>query len=75
MVNKSAHEWTQSTVEAEYFIDKLTSPEALILDPFMGTGTTGLAALGLDRRFIGIEINPESFEKAENNIYNFQPLS
>jgi site-specific DNA-methyltransferase (adenine-specific) len=29
----------------------------LVLDPFMGTGTTGLAAIEAGRRFIGIEIN------------------
>jgi len=31
----------------------------LILDPFVGSGTTGLVAGKLDRRFVGIELNPE----------------
>ena len=30
----------------------------MVLDPFCGTGTTGLAALSLGRKFTGIELNP-----------------
>ena len=33
-------------------------PGGLVLDPFCGTGTTGLAALSLSRRFTGIELSP-----------------
>jgi site-specific DNA-methyltransferase (cytosine-N4-specific) len=33
-------------------------PGGMVLDPFCGTGTTGLAALALGRRFTGIELNP-----------------
>src|SRR5262249_2643201 len=33
-------------------------PGGTVLDPFCGTGTTGLAALALGRRFTGIELNP-----------------
>ena len=33
-------------------------PGGIVLDPFSGTGTTGLAALALGRRFTGIELNP-----------------
>ncbi len=34
-------------------------PSGIVLDPFTGTGTTGLAALQLGRRFTGIELSPE----------------
>lgn len=40
-----------------------TSPK-LILDPFMGSGTTGVAALQLGRKFIGIEIEEKYFDIA-----------
>ena len=39
-----------------------------ILDPFMGSGTTGVAAIRLGRRFVGIEINPAYFEIACRRI-------
>ncbi|MCK9543518.1 MAG: site-specific DNA-methyltransferase [Novosphingobium sp.] len=41
----------------------------LIVDPFMGTGTTGLACKNLNRDFIGIEIDKEYFKIAEKRIY------
>lgn len=47
----------------------------LILDPFMGSGTTGVAALKLQRRFIGIEINPEYFAIAEKRINDWKNQS
>jgi len=40
----------------------------VVLDPFFGAGTTGLVALRLDRRFIGIELNPEYVEIAKVRI-------
>jgi DNA modification methylase len=40
----------------------------LILDPFVGSGTTGLVAMRLDRRFVGIELNPEYLKIAEKRL-------
>lgn len=45
-----------------------TSINDLIFDPFMGSGTTGVAALQLGRRFIGCEIDPNYFAIAEKRI-------
>jgi len=45
-----------------------SNPNDLVLDCFMGSGTTGEAALRLDRRFICIEKNKEYFDKAEVRI-------
>jgi len=39
-----------------------------VLDPFMGSGTTGVVAKRYDRNFIGIEINPEYFQWAKERI-------
>jgi site-specific DNA-methyltransferase (adenine-specific) len=44
----------------------------LILDPYMGSGTTGVAAIQCGKRFIGIEVNPEYFAKACERIENAQ---
>ncbi len=51
-----------------YFIKTYTSVNDLVLDCFMGSGTTGVAALKLNRRFIGIEIELEYFKIAEKRI-------
>jgi site-specific DNA-methyltransferase (cytosine-N4-specific) len=40
----------------------------LVLDPFLGSGTTGEVALGMGRRFLGIELNPEYVEIAARRI-------
>mgnify|MGYP000663206316 CR=1 FL=1 len=43
-----------------------------ILDPFMGSGTTGVACMNLGRKFIGIEIEPKYFDIACERIENAQ---
>jgi DNA modification methylase len=40
----------------------------IVLDPFLGSGTTALAALKLDRKFVGIELNPAYVEMARQRI-------
>jgi len=45
-----------------------------ILDPFSGAGTTGVVAEKLNRKYIGIELNPQYTKLAEDRIYNVQPL-
>ncbi len=40
----------------------------VVLDPFMGSGTTGLAALDLGRKFIGIELNEEYFKMSDKRL-------
>ena len=44
----------------------------LLADPFMGSGTTGVACMNLGRKFIGIEIEPKYFEIACERIENAQ---
>ena len=48
------------------------APAGVILDPFMGSGTTGVAAVQLGRKFIGIEIEPKYFDIACERIDNAQ---
>jgi site-specific DNA-methyltransferase (adenine-specific) len=57
----------------EYLI-QLAAPEgAVVLDPFLGSGTTALAARSLKRRYIGIEINPEYVAIACKRLQNRTP--
>jgi len=54
-------------------MDKAKIPEgATILDPFMGSGTTGVACVQTGRNFIGIEIDPDYFAIAEKRIKEAQ---
>lgn len=43
-------------------------PGGTVLDPFMGSGTTGVACLRTGRRFVGVEISPEYYQIAERRI-------
>lgn len=50
------------------FVEKFTDRLETILDPFMGSGTTGVAAIQLGRKFIGIEREPKYFDIAVKRI-------
>jgi DNA modification methylase/intein/homing endonuclease len=60
---------TQKPIKVLSRLVKLaTNPGDLVFDPFMGVGSSGVAALQLDRRFTGIEIDPVYFRAAEKRI-------
>ena len=54
----------------EKIIRNSTREGQLVLDPFMGSGTTGVAALNNNRNFIGIELDESYFNIAKNRIEN-----
>jgi DNA modification methylase len=57
------------TQKPVYLIEQfLEWTEGLVLDPFMGSGTTGVACANLGRKFIGIEIEPKYFDIACERI-------
>lgn len=59
---------TQKPLEVmKWCIEQASSPQ-IILDPFMGSGTTGVAAMQAGRRFIGIEREPKYFDIACRRI-------
>ena len=69
--SKILHDWEQSPIEPEYVIKNLTlEKHSVVLDPMMGLGTTGVASIMLNRKFIGIEINLSTFEIARLRIEN-----
>lgn len=52
----------------EHYITNSTDPGDTVLDPFMGSGTTGVACARLGRRFVGIELDPGYFDIAVKRI-------
>lgn len=54
----------------ENCINACCPENGIVLDPYMGSGTTGVACKKLNRNFIGIEINPEYCRMAEKRINN-----
>ena len=62
---------TQKPIElCEYFIKTYTKKNDTVLDFTMGSGTTGVACKNTNRDFIGIELDKEYFDIAENRIIN-----
>ena len=53
---------------SDWFIEKFTKENDVILDPFMGLGTTGISCKKYQRDFIGIEINKEYFDIASSKL-------
>lgn len=56
--SKAHHPWEQDIAAALYYIEAYTLPGELVADPFAGSGTSCLAAKQLERRYVGVEIDP-----------------
>ena len=66
--NEQRYHPTQKPLEVMKWLIELCPKSYTILDPFMGSGTTGVAAIQLGRKFIGIEREPKYFEIACKRI-------
>lgn len=64
---ETAHPFQKPLALMKWCIERV-GPAETILDPFMGSGTTGVAAVKLGRKFIGIEIEPKYFDIACKRI-------
>ena len=70
--DKQKHPATFPTGLVEFFVKSFSSESSTVLDPFMGSGTTGVVCKNLNRNFIGIEIDKEYFEIAKQRIEGTQ---
>jgi site-specific DNA-methyltransferase (adenine-specific)/modification methylase len=66
--NEDRYHPTQKPLEVMKWVIELCPKADTILDPFMGSGTTGVAAIQLGRKFIGIEREPKYFDIACQRI-------
>lgn len=57
-----------------WFIDNHTEPGDLVLDPFAGSGTTGVAAVQAGREFLGFELDPKWASLANERIAVARPM-
>jgi site-specific DNA-methyltransferase (adenine-specific) len=67
------HEAQKPVALIEFLIKLTTKEQQIVLDPFMGSGTTALAAKNLDRQFIGFEINKEYVELSTQRLQGIRP--
>ena len=68
----NGHPCSRAIRHFEWLVHWWSLPGEVVLDPFMGSGTTGIACLKLQRNFIGIEIDPSYFEIAKKRIEEAQ---
>jgi len=66
--HKSLHRTQKPTSLCEWLIKTYSNEEDTVMDFTMGSGTTGEACLNTNRKFIGIEMDPEIFEIAEKRL-------
>jgi DNA modification methylase len=67
-LERTAHPTQKSIKLLQELVSIHTKPRDVILDPFMGSGTTGVAALMLGRRFLGIELDKNYFKIAKKRL-------
>jgi site-specific DNA-methyltransferase (adenine-specific) len=66
--DKQHHKWGQSVGGMAAIIERFTVPGDLICDPFCGAGTTGVAAIKMNRLFVGIDIDSEATTTARGRL-------
>ena len=66
--SKSIHATQKPVKLLKAFIENSSDPGAIVLDPFLGSGSTAVAAVELGRHYIGYELSPEYFDIACKRI-------
>ena len=67
-IEKGLHPTQKNLGLMEWLVKIHSNENDLILDPFMGSGTTGVACINTNRKFIGIELDEKYFNIARNRI-------
>ncbi len=71
--DKRFHEWGQDELSAVTVLEAFSEPGDLVVDPFLGGGTNGAVCSAMKRRFIGCEIDEETFQVARDRIVSSMP--
>ena len=66
--DKEHHDWGQGEIGMAQIIDRMTTPGALVVDPFLGGGTTGVCCVRSQRRFIGFDLDEDTTKIARARI-------
>jgi len=66
------HDAAYSTEFAKFFVDLYSFENTIVLDNFMGTGTTAIACKELNRNFIGIELFKDYYEYSIKRLQNYE---
>ena len=67
-IMKNNHPTVKPIKLMEYLVKLVTPENAIVLDPFMGSGSTGIACVNLNRKFIGMELDKDYFKIAKARI-------
>ena len=70
MVGRKIHPSQKPIELMEYLVKNSCNEDDKVLDMFMGSGSTGLACINLNRKFIGIELDKQYFKIAKDRINN-----
>jgi hypothetical protein len=62
------HPWQQALEPVRHWVRQVSEPGELIVDPFLGSGTTAVAAVMEGRRFIGCDIDPGCVETTRRRL-------
>jgi len=71
--DKDFHEWGQTEQGMSQLIERFTVKGDLIVDPFCGAGTTGVAAVKMGRRFIGIDSDEYAIKQSATRLQEIDP--
>lgn len=66
---KSHHKWGQDFAAFRILVERLTDPGQTVVDPFMGSGTTLLAAAAIGRHAIGADVDANAVETARDRLW------